>query len=247
MNDLIVFDLDNTLAISKTVIDEEMSDLFEKFLEVKKVAVISGGSFKQIEKELLFNLKLDTNFPNLHLFPTDGTAYYAWIKEEGRWQQIYQETLDPKDKIKIMDAFDQVLKEIHFDKSNIVGELVEDRESAITFSGLGQKAALADKEAWDPDNAKRSEIKKLLEKKLPEFEMGIAGTTSIDVTEKGRDKAYGIRKMVEYIKVPLEKITFIGDSLFAGGNDNPVLSTGIKVISVKNPEETKKIIKEMLT
>ncbi|MDO8430489.1 MAG: HAD family hydrolase, partial [Candidatus Taylorbacteria bacterium] len=85
MHELIVFDLDNTLARSKTVIDEEMAGLLYKLLKKKKVSVISGGSYAQFEKELLYALPFNTNFSNLHIFPTDGTAYYAWIRDEGRW------------------------------------------------------------------------------------------------------------------------------------------------------------------
>lgn len=246
MGDLIVFDLDNTLAISKTVIDEEMSDLLCKLLKNKKVAIISGGSFKQFEKEILQSLKLETNLSNLHIFPTDGTAYYVWIPNEGRWQLIYQERLTDKEKVRIIDAFSVVFRDINFDITKKAGELIEDRESAMTFSGLGQDAALLEKEKWDPDQKKRKEIRYHLIKIIPEFEINIAGTTSIDITGKGLNKAYGIRKMVEYIKVPIENMVFIGDSLFEGGNDNPVISTGIKTISVRGPEETKLIIKDIL-
>jgi HAD superfamily hydrolase (TIGR01484 family) len=112
----------------------------------------------------------------------------------------------------------------------------------MTFSGLGQDAELENKQAWDPNEEKRKQIKSLLDKKLNGYEIRIAGTTSIDITLKGLDKAYGIQKMVEYIKVSKDEILFVGDSLFPGGNDNPVISTGVKTISVKNPEETKRII-----
>ncbi len=246
MHKLIVFDLDNTLTKSKLPVDEEMSDLFNKHIEIKKVAVISGGSFKQLEKELLFSLKLGMNLSNLHIFPTDGTAYFAWDNNEGKWQKIYQESLTEKDKVKIRDAFSQVLKEIDFDFSSIIGELIEDKDSAMTFSGLGQDAQLEDKQEWDPNEEKRRQIKSLLEKRLSGFEIRIAGTTSIDITLKGLDKAYGIQKMTEYIKVGIDEILFVGDSLFPGGNDNPVISTGVKTISVKNPEETKRIIKDII-
>jgi HAD superfamily hydrolase (TIGR01484 family) len=246
MYELIVFDLDNTLAPSKMVIDEEISSALKKLLQKKKVAVISGGSFKQFEKELLFNLPLDCKFENLHIFPTDGASYYAWITDEGRWQIIYQEVLADKDKIKILDAFGKVLKELHFDETVQVGKLIEDRISAMTFSGLGQDAELPAKQKWDPDHTRRTEIRNHLIPLLPEFEISIAGTTSIDITKKGLDKAYGIGKMIEYIKVPIEKMVFIGDSLFPGGNDSAVKKTGITTISVSGPEETKKIIRDLL-
>jgi HAD superfamily hydrolase (TIGR01484 family) len=243
---LIVFDLDNTLAVSKTVIDEEMSELLRKLLEIKKVAVISGGSFKQLEKELLFHLSLETNLTNLHIFPTGGTSYYNWIKDEGKWALIYQESLSEKEKIKIIDSISTTLKEINFDKESIKGNLIEDKDSSITFSGLGQDADLNEKVKWDPDQSIRQVIKSSLDKMLPDFEVKIAGTTSIDITAKGKDKAYGIQKMVEYIKVPISEMVYVGDSLFEGGNDHPVIKTGINVLAVKNPEGTKNIIRNIL-
>ena len=250
MYKLIIFDLDNTLTKSKETIDEEMSELFFKLLKEKKVAVISGGSMAQMEKELIFLLKIDSNFSNLHIFPTDGTAYFAWSIKNGKWEMIYQEAMSGKDKIKIIDAFSKVLKEIDFytkyAREDDWGELIEDRVSSITFSALGQNAPLNIKEKWVCDQKKRLEIKKMLEKVIPEFEIGVAGTTSIDVTAKGQNKAYGIEKMVEYLKVPKNEMIFIGDSLFAGGNDNPVINTGVNAISVKNPEETKDLIKKII-
>lgn len=246
MPKLIVFDLDNTLAKSKTAIDEEMSELFSKLLKNTLVAVISGGSFKQFEKELLYQLSLSSNLLNLHIFPTDGTAYFSWDDKSGKWQKIYQESLSEKEKIKIKDAFSQTLTELSFDTKSVVGELIEDRDSAITFSALGQDAPLELKEKWDIDSNKRKKIVEKLGEKLRDFDIHIAGTTSIDITKKGMDKAYGIRKMVEYIKVGIEDMVFIGDSLFELGNDHPVISTGVKTISVKDPEETKTIIKDLI-
>ena len=43
-----------------------------------------------------------------------------------------------------------------------------------------------------------------------------------------------------------EDILFIGDALFAGGNDYPVKALGIDCISVNGPEETMEIIQTLL-
>ncbi len=40
---------------------------------------------------------------------------------------------------------------------------------------------------------------------------------------------------------------FIGDTLFPGGNDYPVLETGIETISIKDPEETKDVIRKIIS
>ena len=53
MKELIVFDLDGTLAESKSFLDAEMATLLSAFLGIMKVAVISDGNLPQFEKQLL--------------------------------------------------------------------------------------------------------------------------------------------------------------------------------------------------
>ena len=43
---LIVFDLDGTLAPTKSIIDSEMDRLMQKLLAQKKVAIIGGGKYQ---------------------------------------------------------------------------------------------------------------------------------------------------------------------------------------------------------
>ena len=56
MKKLIVFDLDGTLATSKQAIDEDMGRLFGELLDIRSVAVISGGDWPQFERQLLGQL-----------------------------------------------------------------------------------------------------------------------------------------------------------------------------------------------
>jgi len=56
MKKLIVFDLDGTLAESKSSLDAEMSRLLGDLLGIAKVAVISGGGWPQFEKQVLSHL-----------------------------------------------------------------------------------------------------------------------------------------------------------------------------------------------
>lgn len=241
--ELVVFDLDNTLTPSKMPMDREMSNLFTQLLDLSKVAVLSGGNFLEFQTDLLNPLPKSAKFSNLSIFATDGTAYYRY---SGEWKNVYTESLSGEEKKKIKNAFKEALEKVGYTPEKLYGELVEDRNSAVVFSALGQKAPLELKKDWDPDQKKRFEIKKILDEIIPEFEVNIAGTTSIDVTAKDLDKSYGIKKMVEYLKVPIEKMIFIGDAIFPGGNDYDVLKTGIRTIKVEGPEDTKKIIKDII-
>ncbi len=51
MKKLIAFDLDGTLAQSKSPIGPEMAELLTRLLGIVKVAVISGGAWPQFEKQ----------------------------------------------------------------------------------------------------------------------------------------------------------------------------------------------------
>ena len=115
---------------------------------------------------------------------------------------------------------------------------INDRGTQITYSGLGQNAPLELKNIWDNNLEKRKMIKKILESLIPEFEITIGGATSIDITRKGIDKAYGIKKICEYFKYKIEDLIFFGDAIFEGGNDYPVKMLGVDSIKIENYKET---------
>ena len=87
---------------------------------------------------------------------------------------------------------------------------------------------------------------KSLAKYLPDFAAHIGGATSIDVTRKWIDKAYGLNKLLKHLNIPNAKLLFVGDELQPGGNDSPALEVAGECISVKSPEETKQIIEKLL-
>jgi phosphomannomutase len=126
------------------------------------------------------------------------------------------------------------------------GEPIEDRGSQITFSALGQSAPIGEKKKWDPDFTKRKAIKALLDKLIPEFSVQLGGTTSVDITKPGIDKAYGIRKLVDTLVVAIDEMIFVGDALFPGGNDFPVKQAGVLSIRVRDPNETKRVIEAIV-
>lgn len=245
---LVIFDLDGTLTKSKSPIDEEMASLIVKLLATKMVAVISGGNYPQFQTQFVSRLPGASEFfANLFLVPTSGTRLYAW---ENEWKEQYAENLSADEKRKIMNALEPILSNhspAYEKPAKLYGEIIEDRGSQITFSALGQQAPAEVKYAWDPTREKREAIAKIISAKIPEFDVRVGGATSIDITRRGVNKAYGIRKLEEYLALKPDDIVFVGDALFYGGNDFPAKSTGVDCISVKGPEETKKVIKEWLT
>jgi phosphomannomutase len=244
MKKLIVFDLDGTLAASKLPIDSEMAVLLNELLGCAKVAVISGGDWPQFEKQLVSCLPAAENLANLSVIPCCGTKFYQY--ESGEWHKIYSEDFNAEEKNKIISSLDKVMEETGFKVENPWGKIVEDRGSQITFSALGQQAPIEEKEKWDPDFAKRKKMKELLDELIPEFSVRFGGTTSVDITKPGIDKAYGIKKLQEILGIEIVEMVFVGDAIFPGGNDYPAKEAGVECIAVKNFEETKSVIKNFI-
>jgi len=240
---LIVFDLDGTLAESKSSLDDEMSALLHDLLGIVKVAVISGGDWPQFEKQLLENLPHDESIKNLFILPTSGTKFYQFTDD---WKKIYSEDFTSEEKEKILSSLKKALNASNFNPEKIWGEVIEDRGSQITFSALGQQAPLDEKIKWDLDYTKRKKIKAILATYIPEFSVRMGGTTSIDVTKPGIDKAYGIRKLRDILGITLKEMIFIGDALFVGGNDYPAEEAGVVSIPVRGPNETKLVIQAII-
>ncbi len=243
MKKLIVFDLDGTLAESKSSLDSEMSALLHDLLGVVKVAVISGGDWPQFEKQVVSNLPHDERLVNLSLLPTCGTKFFRYA---GDWKKIYSEDFTTDERDKILSSLKKAIGVAGFKVEKVWGEAIEDRGSQITFSALGQQAPLEEKSKWDPDYTKRKKIKAILDTYIPEFSVRLGGTTSIDVTKPGIDKAYGIRKLQDILGISLKEMIFIGDALFPGGNDYPAEQAGVVSIPVRGPHETKRVTEAII-
>ena len=239
MKKLIVFDLDGTLAPSKSSLAPQTAGLLRDLLGIIKVAVISGGAWAQFEKQLLTDLPQDSLLANLSLLPTCGTKFFQY---DGKWEELYSEDLTAEQRKKIIDSLDKAAEEAGYRATKVWGKVVEDRGSQVTFSALGQQAPLAEKEKWDPDFAKRKKIRAILETLIPEFSIRMGGATSIDVTKPGIDKAYGIGKLRDTLHLSLREMVYIGDALFPGGNDYPVEQAGVVSIPVKGPGDTNLVI-----
>ena len=241
---LIVFDLDGTLAESKSALDTEMAGLLNNLLGIVQVAVISGGDWPQFEHQVLSNLAPE-HLSKLSLLPTCGTKFYTWQAGSG-WKKLYSDDLSTDEKQKILKSLKQVMESPDFKVDKVWGEVVEDRQSQITFSALGQQAPLEEKKKWDPDFAKRKKMQAQLAMLIPEFSVRLGGTTSVDVTKPGIDKGYGIHKLRDTLGIAIDEMIFVGDALFPGGNDYPAKEAGALSIQVRDPDESKRVIEAII-
>lgn len=245
---VIAFDLDGTLAPSKSNLPDRMAKALTDLLDKYEVCVMSGGKFAQFERQLLNNLKVEPEkLSKLHLMPTCGTRYYRYEKKA--WKVMYAEDLTEAEKAKIIDALNKGVDHFGYHEPKTYGPTIEDRGSQISWSAYGQEvvAELGDegvrlKEKWDPDVSKRRKLRDFVADLIPEFEVRVGGGTTIDITKPGIDKAYGIQKLMEALNLNKKDIFFIGDRLEEGGNDYPVKTMGIDCMQISDWEETALVV-----
>jgi len=252
--DLMVFDLDGTIIPSKFPMDMEMSKLMAGLLQVKKVAIIGGGKYGVFKELFIHELRCKKELlRNLFLFPTTSTAFY---KYNHGWKKVYSLSLSTDEINRIKRAFNDVFKKIGYrHPEKTYGTLIENRGTQVSFSVYGQdlvkvlgKKGIKMKEEWRRKNTKlKMKIARLVAKEISDLEVRAAGYTTIDVTKKGIDKAYGMRQIEKHLKIPISQMFFFGDGIFPGGNDYAIVRTGVDYKAVKDPKETKEIIRAILS
>jgi HAD superfamily hydrolase (TIGR01484 family) len=242
---LVAFDLDDTLAPSKTPMDDDMVAGLLDLLEVIDVCIISGGTYEQFRSQVIARLPEGPALRRMHLMPTCGTQYYRM--NDDAWTQVYNEPLSEDERRTAADALREVSQRLGLwePDDQVFGDRIEDRGSQITFSALGQQAPVDLKHAWDPDGAKRLRLRDEVQALLPDLEVRAGGSTSIDITRRGIDKAYGMGMLMQSLDLAPDEVHFVGDRLEPGGNDFPVRSLNVSVQQVAGPDETLRHLGEL--
>ena len=243
---LVAFDLDDTLAPSKSAIDPRIGDLLIALAEHVEVAVISGGQLGQFQKQVVDRLP-DASaevLSHLHLLPTCGTQYYRL--QDGAVTTVYAHALTADEKERALAAVEEEARGLGLWESETWGDILEDRGSQITFSALGQSAPLAAKTAWDPTGERKNALRSAVAARIPDLEVRSGGSTSVDITHRGIDKAYGMRQLAEQTGIPLDDMLFVGDRLDPDGNDYPVLAIGVACHAVSGWEDTAAFLEDLI-
>lgn len=245
---VIAFDLDDTLAVTKSPMSDRMGELLVKILEKYDVCIISGGKFEQFKIQVVDRLEASNQLlSRLHLMPTCGTRYYRHDEIANEWKMIYAEDLTTEEKKEIIRVLEECAKETGLWEEKPYGEIIEDRGSQVTYSALGQQAPPEKKYEWaEKNDAAKKALRQMVADRLPQLEVRLGGTTSVDITRIGIDKAYGMNKLIQALEIDKSGILFIGDKLMEGGNDYPVKAMGIDTVAVDGWEETAFVLEGIL-
>ncbi len=241
---LVAFDIDGTIAESKQPMTQEMASLLHELSTKTKVAIISGASFSTFNKQLFPTLKPSRN---IILLPVEGSERFEYDEAGKEWRMTDKEVFPNELKKKVIEALNDIITSGKYDiPEKPYGKYIDDRETEIAFSALGQEAPLDKKQAWDPDRTKRTKIKEALDARVDGLMTVVSGTTSIDILPAGFNKAKGLNIFLAKLGYTKGEMMYVGDELFPGGNDYAVSEAGIKSIQVNSLGETKEVIRNIL-
>lgn len=245
---VIVFDLDDTLSVSKSLISDRVATLLPQLATKYQICIISGGKFEQFETQVIDRIDASADILcTFHMMPTCGTRYYCYSPAQSTWELQYAEDLTSAQKKEIIEVLEDEASKIDLKNPETWGPIIEDRQSQVSYSILGQKAPPEEKYKWADKNL---EIKKQfharVSERLTDLEVRMGGSTTIDITKLGIDKAYGIKKLMEVLSVEKSDLLFVGDRLEEGGNDYPVKAMGVDCVAVNKWEDTALIIEALI-
>ncbi|WP_348519394.1 HAD-IIB family hydrolase [Bifidobacterium sp. ESL0790] len=241
---LVAFDLDNTLARSKKPMHADMAARLARLSQLIDVAIITGGRFSLVRTQVLDVLPDDARRAGIHVMPTSGTRYYRWGHDG--WDCIYTMDLPADDRDRAMASLERHARLQGLWTGRAWGPRIEDRGSQVTFSALGQQAPVEAKEAWDPTNEKKNRLADAVAADLPSLVVRSGGATSVDVSARGIDKAYAVRRLCEALDIEVGQVIFVGDRMDSDGNDYPAAVMGTFPIRVSGPDETLEVCDRLI-
>jgi phosphomannomutase len=240
-----IADIDDTICPSTKPISAAMAREVDRLVAAGRTfAFISGSTVDQIGEQLTPHLTQ----PH-HLLGATGTHYVKVTYRGGGpvREEVYREGFSDAERKEILDAVEALIAKFGIKPMTSKEDQLQDRGSQITLSAVGRHAPDAAKRAYDPDSAKRREWLKFLKERLGDrFSYRIGGTTSVDVTRMGIDKAWGIRRFLEHNRLSPGETLFFGDKLGPDGNDYPALSV-VDCIEVSDPKHMLAVLRSFKT
>ncbi len=240
-----LFDLDDTLAESFESPSEEIIGKLLKLLDFIPVAIITGRDLQWMAADFLAKFASSPHFERFFVLPEGSAQCLQW--NGNIWEELYGQTLTLEELGYISKTIMQSARETEVMAGlPVYGKQLVEKSAMVAFAMLGVGVPRDLKYSWDPGNIKRLKLRDDLAKRLPDYEVVLGGATSVDVTKKGVNKSYGVRFLAKHLGIASQDMMYVGDALYPGGNDHVVIETGIKTRSTSGPEETSRIIDELI-
>ncbi len=221
------FDLDDTLTLSKSPIEQEMKDVLAR--SGKDIIVVSGAENARI------GVQTDS-FPAYYLGQNGNDS----VDNSGK--RLWQDFLTPAEKAIILRHNSQLLSLADWYIQN-AADIIDDRGCQISFSTIGHHEDIIRKKTFDPHSHVRLAMLERFPFVSDIVEVKIGGTTTFDYFRKGAHKGANVARLIQHLGWNTEECVYFGDKLHEGGNDETVVGI-IDTIPVTSHEHTLALLQE---
>ena len=170
---VVLFDLDDTLAESFQPPKPEMVERLHWLLEKVPVAILSAAGLPRIQHDFLEHLADSPHIDRFFVFSNSASECFQY--KNGAWQQQYHAAFTPEERDHIKATIETCASEVGYRHPEYEAQLW-DRESQIAYAMISSTAPQEIKKTWDPDQAKRKQLKSCLDKVLTDCEVLIGGS-----------------------------------------------------------------------
>jgi phosphomannomutase len=235
----VLLDIDNTLTPPRQELTRQMAEVLKGLCVPFHVA---AGSDIGLLQEQFFGPLYKFGFRGrFDAFLANGAIHYRCDYSGGMSIELVsefniREYLDDSDYRFMIDVLKKTLELPRFEPLpplRIMGERIIDRGAMINFCPVGrvnQESAESLRNRnnfveFDRRHGYRQEVIAHLKRELSSLinnrhlRITLGGQTSFDIGIANQDKANAVRTL---LKEGIEKVVFIGDALFDGGNDAPI-------------------------
>ncbi|KAH0499369.1 hypothetical protein TgHK011_006570 [Trichoderma gracile] len=246
-----LFDVDGTLTPARLDASPEILSLLQSLRQKCAIGFVGGSDLVKQEEQLgkpagapvtsLFDFCFAENGLTAYKLgqPLASNSFIRWIGEP-QYKELVNFCLH------YIADLDIPVKR---------GTFVEFRNGMINVSPVGRNASTQERndfEAFDKEAKVRQKFVAALKERFGHLGLtfSIGGQISFDVFPNGWDKTYCLQHLENEAKKPdgitYKNIHFFGDKTFEGGNDWEIFSDPRTIgHSVKGPEDTMRILKEL--
>ena len=225
-----VFDVDGTLTPSRLAMDENFRKFFLKWSKNRNVYLLTGSDHeKTIEQvgETIWNSVTESH-------QCAGNVVYKTGK-------LIQDS-DWKPNPSLLSICQKLIDTSSYPVR--AGTHIEERVGLLNISVVGRDCTQEQRityNEWDKESGERGYLCRTLNYMFPELEASAGGQISIDIHERGKNKAQIRGKLSG-------QIYFYGDKTMEGGNDYSlasILKHPDKVFQVADWQHTYSLLKDM--
>ncbi len=221
------FDMDDTVTMTRSPMDDDSLELFSTLPH--DIIIVSGAHVNQIALQLR----------NLPVYRLGQNGNHAMSPDSSL---LWEEVLKEHHTEKILSHID-ALRKIFPGAVTNEEDLIEERGAQISYSLIGHHAELESKKRCDPDQAHRKNLLSQIPFDHDDVEVRIGGTTCLDYFEKGKNKGYNVKRLIQHMGWDPDDALYFGDALFPGGNDETVIGV-IDTVQVRDHRHTYQILNE---